>query len=146
MNRTGRTNQVLYFARLSLDMSDHADTLQLKQMYEENALQHLYSAFVCLLSELVDQYRLPSVTGVDEVFSRPDLPGELLELKIASEDSNLWVNQLIKQYQRLLLKGLHNNVQSGLISNQSDYGELFRNYLKELEIFVQRMRDQYQEN
>ena len=146
MSRTSRTNQVLYFARLNLDKVDEADSLQFKQMYEENALHHIYAGAVCLVSELVDQYNLPSFKDLNELFARNDLPSELIELKLASSDSSSWLYNLIKQYERLILTGLHNNVNSGLISSQSDYGPLFRNYLIELENFSERMREHYQEN
>ena len=70
MNRSSRTNQVLYFARLSLDDADKQSTVQLKRMAEESALHHLYSAVNSLLSELVAQYRLEPIVSIDELFEK----------------------------------------------------------------------------
>jgi hypothetical protein len=138
MSRTGRTNQVLYFARLSLEQIELAESLQAKQMMEETTLHHLHTALMSLVSELTAQYHLAAFVTLDEVLARPSLPSELHELKLAKEDASS---------QRMLLDGLKdNNVNSGLISSQSDFASLFRNYLKEIENLAQRMRDHYQEN
>jgi hypothetical protein len=147
MSRTGRTNQVLYFARLSLEQIELAESLQAKQMMEETTLHHLHTALMSLVSELTAQYHLAAFVTLDEILARPSLPSELHELKLAKEDSSSWLYNLLKQNQRMLLDGLKdNNVNSGLISSQSDFASLFRNYLKEIENLAQRMRDHYQEN
>ncbi|MFT6153657.1 MAG: hypothetical protein ACJA0E_001211 [Bermanella sp.] len=147
MSRTGRTNQVLYFARLSLDKVEQAESLQDKQMMEETALYHLHTAFISLVSEVLAQYNLEPFVSIDELFSRSDLPAELHELQLAKLDSKSWLYNLLKQKQRMIIDGLKdNNVNSGLISSQSDYTSLFRNYLKEIENLAQRIRVLYQWN
>jgi hypothetical protein len=147
MSRTGRTNQVLYFARLSLDKVEQAESLQDKQMMEETTLYHLHTAFISLVSEILAQYNLEPFVSLDELFARPSLPAELYELQLAKLDSKSWLYNLLKQKQRMITDGLKdNNVNSGLISSQSDYSSLFRNYLKEIENLAQRIRVLYQEN
>lgn len=147
MNRSGRTNQVLYFARLNLKQCEDVDTLQEKQMLEETVLHHLYTSVMSLASELVAQYNLSPFVDLAELLARESLPSELQELAMAKSESTSWLYNLLKQHQRMLLSGLsENSVNSGLISSQSDYSLLFANYLNEIENFVQRMRLHYQEN
>lgn len=147
MNRTGRTNQVLYFARLYLQQIEGADSMQEKQMLEETALHHLYVSVVSLANEVATQYNLSPFTDLSELLSREGLPSELHELSMAKSDSTSWLYNLLKQYQRMIFAGLiDNNVNSGLISSQSDYASLFANYLNEIENLAQRMRLHYQEN
>mgnify|MGYP005991258535 FL=1 len=147
MNRTGRTNQVIYFARLNLQQANEAGGLQDKQMFEETVLHHLYSAVMSLTGELVQQYNLEPFTDLDELLSRDALPSELYELSLIKSQSTSWLYNLLKQHQRMIFSGLvENNVNSGLITTQSDYCALFANYLNEIENLVQRMRVHYQEN
>ena len=147
MNRTGRTNQVIYFARLNLQQANESDGLQNKQMFEETVLHHLYSAVMSLTGELVQQYNLEPFTDLDELLSRDALPSELYELSLIKSQSTSWLYNLLKQHQRMIFSGLvENNVNSGLITTQSDYCALFANYLNEIENLVQRMRVHYQEN
>lgn len=147
MSNTGRTNQSIYFVRLCLEQAEQANSVQHKQMHEESALHHLYGAVISLTSELVAQYNLLPFELLSEVLSRADLPSELYELQLAKNDPHSWLYNLLKQHQRMLLSGLKdNNVNSGLISSQSDYTSLFRNYLSEIEKLAERMREQYQEN
>ena len=147
MNRTGRTNQVIYFARLNLQQANEAGGLQDKQMFEETVLHHLYTAVLSLTGELVQQYNLEPFTDLDELLSRDALPSELYELSLIKSQSTSWLYNLLKQHQRMIFSGLvENNVNSGLITTQSDYCALFANYLNEIENLVQRMRVHYQEN
>ena len=147
MNRTGRTNQVIYFARLNLQQANEAGGLQDKQMFEETVLHHLYSAVMSLTGELVQQYNLEPFTDLDELLSRDALPSELYELSLIKSQPTSWLYNLLKQHQRMIFSGLvENNVNSGLITTQSDYCALFANYLNEIENLVQRMRVHYQEN
>lgn len=147
MNRTGRTNQVIYFARLNLQQANEAGGLQDKQMFEETVLHHLYTAVMSLTGELVQQYNLEPFTDLDELLSRDALPSELYELSLIKSQSTSWLYNLLKQHQRMIFSGLvENNVNSGLITTQSDYCALFANYLNEIENLVQRMRVHYQEN
>ena len=147
MNRTGRTNQVIYFARLNLQQANEAGGLQDKQMFEETVLHHLYTAVMSLTGELVQQYNLEPFTDLDELLSRDALPSELYELSLIKSQPTSWLYNLLKQHQRMIFSGLvENNVNSGLITTQSDYCALFANYLNEIENLVQRMRVHYQEN
>lgn len=147
MNRTGRTNQVIYFARLNLQQANEAGGLQNKQMFEETVLHHLYGAVMSLTGELVQQYNLEPFTDLGELLAREGLPSELYELSLINSESTSWLYNLLKQHQRMIFSGLvDNNVNSGLITAQSDYCALFANYLNEIENLVQRMRVHYQEN
>ncbi len=147
MSTVSRTNQVLYFARLSLNAADGAQDLQLKRYHEECALFHIYSAAVSFANELVTQYGLMSFDDLTELLSRADLPSEVRELSLLFKDSNSWLAAIVKQYKRLILTGIESLTHtSGLILSQSDFSSLFRNWLIELEKVVQRMREQYQEN
>jgi len=148
MNLVSRTNQVVFFARTCLSQAEQA-TSQEKRQLEEAALSHLYVGLCSFANELVAQYRLPPFQSLQALFSRDDLPAELLELKLLSDESNSWLSQLLKQYQRMLSNGLDDgsvgqSVQ--LITTQSDFVDLFRNWLIELEKTIQRMRQHYQEN
>ncbi len=147
MSIVRRTNQVLYFARLSLDSAFEAHEPQQKRYSEECALFHLYAGIMSFTNELVGQYALPSFDSLNELFARTELPSELRELKLLFSDSSSWLCALVQQYERLTKVGFDTSGPSnGLILTQSDYASLFRNWLIELEKVVQRMREHYQEN
>ena len=147
MSSVRRTNQVLYFARMSLDHSAKAESAQDKRYSEECALFHLYCAVTSLVGELVGQYALASFESLDELLARPGLPSELKELALLLSDSGSWLNALSKQYFLLTKQGFNGSVASGgLILSESDYSGLFANWLIELEKVTQRMREHYQEN
>jgi len=142
-----RTNQALYFSRLSLEKASGAETAQDKRYAEECSLFHLYTATVSFAGELVTQYGLPPFSELSELLNRGDLPSELRELSLLMADDNSWLKSLVKQYQRLIQQGLADSAPaSGLIFSQSDYAELFSNWLIELEKISRRMREHYQEN
>ena len=148
MSLVSRTNQVVFFTRTSLDQAEQA-TSQEKRQLEEAALSHLYVGLNSFVNELVAQYRLPPFQNLQDVFTRDELPAELVELKLLNQDSDSWFSQLLKQYQRMLSNGLDDgsvgqSVQ--LITTQSDFVSLFRNWLIELEKTIHRMRLHYQEN
>jgi len=148
MSLVSRTNQVVYFARSCLQQAEQASSQEKRQL-EEAALSHLYVGLCSFANELVIQYRLAPFQSLQTLFSRDDLPAELQELKLLSEESNAWLSQFLKQYQRMLSNGLDDgsvgqSVQ--LITTQSDFVDLFRNWLIELEKTIQRMRQHYQEN
>ncbi|MFY0699773.1 MAG: hypothetical protein JXR04_03085 [Bermanella sp.] len=148
MSPVSRTNQVLFFARSCLKQAEQASEQEKRQL-EEAALSHLYAGAFSFSHELVSQYRLPAFESLTELFSRADLPAELYELSLLSSDSSAWLGALLKQYRRMLLSGLDEGavVQSvQLITSQSDYVDLLRNWLIELEKTIQRMRLHYQEN
>lgn len=146
MSKVSRTNQVLYFTRLCLDQAEQATDTQKKRQLEEAALFHLYSAVISFSGELVAHYALDPFVGLDELFGRKGLPSELTELNLLHADTDSWLGSIVVQYQRVLQAGLDNGaVSGGLIFSQSDYVELFRNWLIELEKSIQRMREHYQE-
>ncbi len=147
MSSVRRTNQVLYFARLSLDKAEQATEAQEKRQAEECALFHLYAGVMSLANELVSQYALASFDSLSELLAREQLPSELQELNLLNGDSNSWLGSIVQQYRRVLTQGFDAApVSSGLIFSQSDYAVLFRNWLIELEKMTQRMREHYQEN
>jgi hypothetical protein len=148
MSQVSRTNQVVFFARSCLKQAEHCENQEKRQL-EEAALSHLYAGVMSFSNELIAQYRLPSFTDLSELYSRKELPAELYELSLLSRDSSCWMGALLKQYNRMLLTGFDESsvVQSvQLITTQSDYVDLLRNWLIELEKIIQRMRLHYQEN
>ena len=147
MSSVRRTNQALYFTRLSLDQANQAQEVQDKRFSEECALFHLYVATMSFAGELVAQYALPPFSELSELLHRDALPSELRELSLLMEDGNSWLKSLVGLYQRLIQRGLDDSAPaSGLILSQSDYCELFSNWLIELEKISRRMREHYQEN
>jgi hypothetical protein len=148
MSPVSRTNQVVFFARSCLKQAEQSAD-QEKRQQEEAALSHLYAGLMSFSNELVAQYRLPPFSTLAELFSRKELPAELYELSLLSQESNSWLAALLTQYNRMLLTGFDESavVQSvQLITTQSDYVDLLRNWLIELEKTIQRMRLHYQEN
>lgn len=147
MSKTSRTNQVLYFARTSLQSSITADTAQFKTMYEEAALYQLYSALMGFCAELVAQYNLPPFKNLDDLFTQDSYHSELGELSRLCQDSHSWLNNLVVQYERCLQQGLApSQINSSLITSQSDYHALFSNWLIQLEKIIYRMREHWQES
>ncbi len=146
MSKVSRTNQVLYFARMSLDNAELSGQAQLKRQLEEAALFHLYSGVSSFCTELVSQYGLSAFKDFNELFGRSDLPSELYELSLLHSNPQSWLGSIVQQYQRLLQGGFESSsASSGIIFAQSDYVTLFRNWLIELEKTIQRMREHYQE-
>lgn len=148
MSQVSRTNQVAYFARTCLDQAEQAASQEKRQL-EEAALSHLYVATFSFANELVAQYRLEPFQQLEELFSRDHLPAELYELGLLSRDSRSWLHAVLKQYRRMLVSGLEDGAVGQpvqIITSQSDFTNLFRNWLIELEKTIQRMRLHYQEN
>ncbi|MGR6873666.1 DUF6586 family protein [Pseudomonas sp. HK3] len=148
MSPVSRTNQVVFFARSCLKQAEQSAD-QEKRQQEEAALSHLYAGLMSFSNELVAQYRLPPFGTLAELFARKELPAELYELSLLSQEPNSWLAALLTQYNRMLLTGFDESavVQSvQLITTQSDYVDLLRNWLIELEKTIQRMRLHYQEN
>ena len=65
-----RTNQKLYFARLSCQQSEQTDHIQQAQAFRESAVFHLHGAVLAFLQELVRYYRLtdsnPTLKSIEE--------------------------------------------------------------------------------
>jgi len=141
-----RTNQVLYFASLSLEQLQTAQG-QTHAQIQEQTLFHLYSGFVSFCWELVDQYNLPPFDELSELLTRTELPAELYELSLLSKDEESWLSDLLSLYKRMLKQGLNQRVVDAmLITSGSDYQSLFANLLKRMEKTIQRMREHYQEH
>lgn len=145
MNPVRRTNQAVYFARIALDQAEQAVDAQQKSQSEESGLYHLYSALNSFCNELVKQYSLPPFMQLSELLGRDALPAELKELALLFEQQS-WPFEVVRQFNRVLLEGFESApVNSNLITSQSDYVALFRNWLIELEKSISRMREHYQE-
>lgn len=145
MSAVRRTNQAVYFTRTILDQAEQAIDAQQKSQLEESGLYHLYSALNGFCNELIKQYSLPPFLQLSELFEREGLPAELKELALLFEQK-AWVYEVSRQYHRVLLEGFESSpANSNLITSQSDYVALFRNWLIELEKTISRMREHYQE-
>ncbi|EAT13226.1 hypothetical protein HF888_07025 [Bermanella marisrubri] len=141
-----RTNQALYFAKLSIERIADVEG-QLKVQAQEQSLYHLYSALRGFVKELVAQYNLAPSRTLDELFAQKELPTELYELSLLNGQADSWVASIRKQYERMLDEGLGNRtVNAALISSSADYDTLFSNYLIDMEKTIQRMREHYQEH
>lgn len=146
MNPTARTNQTLYFARISLDQADLQGAPQDKRRNEEAALFHLYSGLTAFCSEMAQQYMLAPFKSPVEFLSRDGVPAEIHGLKLLLDQSESWLSTIIVQYERLLISGLEQGLtNSNLITKQSDYTDLFRNALNDMEKVIQRIREHAQE-
>lgn len=68
-----RTNQKLYFARLSCQQAEQVDHVQQAQAHREAAVFHLHGALLAFLQELVRYYRLndatPSLKSIEELMA-----------------------------------------------------------------------------
>ena len=146
MSSVRRTNQVLYFARLSLDQAAQTSIPQDKRMFEEQALFHLYSCLMSFHGELLNQYSLPGFERLAELYCREKLPSEIYELSLLYEKPSSWLGIITGQYRRLLCQGLEGGLNTGLIASQSDYASLSHDCLVELESIIGRMREHYQES
>ncbi len=147
MSHVRRTNQALYFARLSLDKAElEQQDAQSKRYSEECALFHIYAATLSFVGEVVLQCGLEPFNDLTELLSRDALPSDIKELSLLLNEPSSWLASLMGQYERVIYQGLDDSgPASGLIFSQSDYSSLFANWLIELENIVQRMREHYQE-
>lgn len=68
-----RTNQKLYFARLSCQQAEQTEHVQQAQAYRESTVFHLHGAVLAFLQELVRYYRLsdanPTLKSIEEHMS-----------------------------------------------------------------------------
>lgn len=69
-----RTNQKLYFARLSCQQAEQTEHIQQAQAHREAAVFHLHGAVLAFLQELVRYYRLndytPTLKSIEEQMSQ----------------------------------------------------------------------------
>lgn len=68
-----RTNQKLYFARLSCQQSEQSEHIQQAQAHREAAVFHLHGAVLAFLQELVRYYRLndaaPTLKSIEDLMA-----------------------------------------------------------------------------
>lgn len=68
-----RTNQKLYFARLSCQQAEQTDHVQQAQAHREAAVFHIHGAILAFLQELVRYYRLndfnPTLKSIEEAMA-----------------------------------------------------------------------------
>ena len=68
-----RTNQKLYFARLSCQQSEQTEHIQQAQSHREAAVFHLHGAVLAFLQELVRYYRLndtaPTLKSIEDLMA-----------------------------------------------------------------------------
>ena len=68
-----RTNQKLYFARLSCQQAEQTEHIQQAQAHREAAVFHLHGAVLAFLQELVRYYRLnelqPTLKSIEEAMA-----------------------------------------------------------------------------
>ena len=89
-----RTNQKLYFARLSCQQAEQLEHVQQIQALRESAVFHLQGAVLAFLQELVRYYRLtearPTLQNVEQhMAERGQVSPEILVLKQLSTDGFL---------------------------------------------------------
>lgn len=69
-----RTNQKLYFARLSCQQAEQTEHIQQAQAHREAAVFHLHGAVLAFLQELVRYYRLndfsPTLKSIEDVMAQ----------------------------------------------------------------------------
>ena len=86
-----RTNQKLYFARLSCQQAEQIDHVQQAQAYREAAVFHLHGAVLAFLQELVRYYRLndfqPTLKSIEEQMSaKGQVSPEVVVMQQLSKD------------------------------------------------------------
>ena len=68
-----RTNQKLYFARLSCQQAEQTDHVQQAQAHREAAVFHIHGAILAFLQELVRYYRLndfnPTLKSIEDAMA-----------------------------------------------------------------------------
>lgn len=89
-----RTNQKLYFARLSCQQAEQLEHVQQIQSLRESAVFHLQGAVLAFLQELVRYYRLnemrPTLQNVEQhMADRGQVSPEIQVLKKLSQDGFL---------------------------------------------------------
>ncbi len=86
-----RTNQKLYFARLSCQQADQVEHIQQAQAYREAAVFHLQGAVMAFLQELVRYYRLndsqPTLKSIEEhMAAKGQISPEIVILQKLAKD------------------------------------------------------------
>lgn len=89
-----RTNQKLYFVRLSCQQSEQSEHVQQAQALRESAVFHLQGAVLAFLQELVRYYRLndmrPTLQSIEQhMADRGQVSPEVQVLKQLSQDGFL---------------------------------------------------------
>ncbi len=86
-----RTNQKLYFARLSCQQAEQVEHIQQAQAYREAAVFHLQGAVMAFLQELVRYYRLndsqPTLKSIEEhMAAKGQISPEIVILQKLAKD------------------------------------------------------------
>lgn len=86
-----RTNQKLYFARLSCQQAEQVEHIQQAQAYREAAVFHLQGAVMAFLQELVRYYRLndsqPTLKSIEEhMAAKGQISPEIVILQQLAKD------------------------------------------------------------
>ena len=86
-----RTNQKLYFARLSCQQAEQTEHVQQAQAHREAAVFHLHGAVLAFLQELVRYYRLqdstPTLKSIEELMAdKGQVSPEVTVLQHLSKD------------------------------------------------------------
>ncbi len=146
MSMARRTNQCLFNAKQALNESEGLSDSVVQRRLEEAALFHIYTAINSYMVEVCRHYALPPFASIESLFDQVQLPAELSELAVLSQDSASWLSACLKLYRKVLMEGLGDNRPAdSLITSQSDFNALFRNWLIELEKLINRQRELYLE-
>lgn len=86
-----RTNQKLYFARLSCQQAEQIDHVQQVQAHREAAVFHLHGAVLAFMQELVRYYRLhdlaPTLKSIEEqMAAKGQISPEVMILQKLAKD------------------------------------------------------------
>ncbi|MFV5523605.1 DUF6586 family protein [Acinetobacter variabilis] len=89
-----RTNQKLYFARMTCQQAEQTDHVQQAQAHREAAVFHLHGALLAFLQELVRYYRLndlsPTLKSIEELMAaKGQVSPEVTVLQHLSKDGFL---------------------------------------------------------
>lgn len=100
-----RTNQKLYFCRLSCQAAGNTDDKQLYQSHCETAIFHLYGAFLAFTQELSHFYSLnmiaPTLSDIEQALSeRTQVSPEILRLQQLQQQG--FLANIERAYQRCL--------------------------------------------
>ena len=96
-----RTNQKLYFARLSCQQAEQAEQIQQAQAHREAAVFHLHGAVLAFLQELVRYYRLndltPTLKSIEEKMAdKGQISPEISVLQQLTQDG--FIGELKRAY------------------------------------------------
>ena len=117
-----RTNQKLYFCRLSCQAAGSSSDKQLYQAHCETAIFHLYGSFLAFMQELAQFYRLdmtaPTLESIEQALStRTQVSPEIQRLQQLQQQG--FLANIERAYQRCLYAVSPDKVTSESVSNKS---------------------------